>query len=263
MQYGLVDRPGIALAGDRPSRQTIRRETGAAPDVSRVSEAEGPLASRVGCNDLAVLTKPRHMELRRKATHLGASADWGRDPDAFEVFYREHVDAVERFISRRVSDRELVADLTADVFVAAIEAAESYSPSQGAPAAWLYGIARNLVASRARRDGRERRATARVRGREALHPDDIARIDQRLAAEQQSRRLYAAMKRLPASERAVLELVALDDLSVGEAAQALDIRSVAARVRYHRARRRMADELAQSDAARPTAARSWKSKEMT
>ncbi|HEY3775779.1 MAG TPA: sigma-70 family RNA polymerase sigma factor [Solirubrobacteraceae bacterium] len=170
----------------------------------------------------------------------GAGGDWGRDPDAFEVFYREHVDALERFISRRVSDREMVADLTADVFVAAIEAAGSYRPSQGAPGAWLYGIARNVVASRVRRDGRERRATARVRGREALDPDDIARIDQRLAAQQQSRRLYAAMRRLAASERAVLELVALDDLSIGEAAQALGIRSVTARVRYHRARRQMA-----------------------
>ncbi|MDX6227012.1 MAG: hypothetical protein QOI76_402, partial [Frankiales bacterium] len=42
------------------------------------------------------------------------------DPDAFEAFYREHVEAVQRFISRRVRDPHLAADLTADVFLAAI-----------------------------------------------------------------------------------------------------------------------------------------------
>jgi hypothetical protein len=45
------------------------------------------------------------------------------DPDAFERFYREHVEAVQRFVARRVDDPYLAADLTADVFVAAIESA--------------------------------------------------------------------------------------------------------------------------------------------
>jgi len=49
------------------------------------------------------------------------------DPDALDRFYREHVDAVERFVARRVGDPYAVADLTADVFLAAIEAAGSYS----------------------------------------------------------------------------------------------------------------------------------------
>lgn len=169
---------------------------------------------------------------------------WGTDPDVFEAFYREHVDAIERFVARRVGDRDLAADLTADVFVAAIESAETYRPSRGAPAAWLFGIAQVVVASRLRRAGREQRATTRIRGRELLDVDDIARINDRLAAEKQSRRLYMAMERLPDGERAVLELVALDELSLAEVAVALGIRPVTARVRFHRARRRMADELA-------------------
>jgi RNA polymerase sigma-70 factor (ECF subfamily) len=171
---------------------------------------------------------------------------WGSNPDAFEAFYREHVDAVQRFVARRVADRELAADLTADVFVAAIESAESYRSSRGAPVAWLFGIAQLVVASRLRRDGRERRAAMRVRGRELLDADDMARIDQRLAAEERSRQLYGAIGRLSASERAVFELVALDELSVSEAAVALRIRAVTARVRFHRARRRMADELTEA-----------------
>ena len=61
--------------------------------------------------------------------------EWFTDPDAFEGFYREHVDLVERFVARRVGDRELAADLTADIFVAAIESAANYRSAKGAPTA--------------------------------------------------------------------------------------------------------------------------------
>jgi RNA polymerase sigma factor (sigma-70 family) len=83
------------------------------------------------------------------------------DPAAFEAFYREHVEAVERFVARRVSDPHLAADLTAEAFVAAIDAAASYRAIRGEPRAWLFGIARNVVASEFRRAERERRAHAR------------------------------------------------------------------------------------------------------
>jgi RNA polymerase sigma-70 factor (ECF subfamily) len=181
--------------------------------------------------------------MRDRRDRDGGARSFGSDPEVFEAFYREHVDAVERFVARRVRDRDVAADLTADVFVAAIEAADAYDPSRGAPVAWLYGIAQLVVASRRRRTGREHRANAQVRGRELLDLDDMARIDDRIAAEEQSRRLYRAMDCLPEGERAVLELVAVDELSLAEAALALGVRSVTARVRFHRARRRMADQL--------------------
>ena len=50
----------------------------------------------------------------------------GRDPTAFEAFYRDNVEAVQRFIARRVDDPHLAADLTADVFLAVIEASDTY-----------------------------------------------------------------------------------------------------------------------------------------
>lgn len=158
------------------------------------------------------------------------------DPDAFEAFYREHVEALERFIARRVSNPYLAADLTADAFVAAIEAAAAYRSGRGTPRAWLFGIARNVVASDLRRSKRERDAQERLQGHELLTADDIERMQERIDAAAQSRRLFAAIKRLPTGERAVLELVALDGLSASSAAAALGIRPVTARVRLHRAR---------------------------
>lgn len=171
------------------------------------------------------------------------------DPAAFETFYREHVEAVQRSIARRVADPQLAADLTADVFLAAIDAAPRYRSGRGSPSAWLFGIARVVIAAERRRSAREHRANARIVGRRLLEVDDVARMVGRIDAAAHARALYEALDELPEGERAVLELVALDDLSVKEAAAALGIRAVAARVRLHRARsslRRILDDAAPS-----------------
>lgn len=177
----------------------------------------------------------------------GALAAIATDPDALERFYREHVEAVQRFVARRVRDPYVAADLTADVFVAAIDSARSYRRSRGEPIAWLFGIARNVVADEHRRSAREALVGARVRGRELVGEDDLVALHARLHAESEARSLHEELQRLPEGERGVLELVALDGLSVGEAARALGIGPVAARVRLHRARHRMRERL-----ARPT-----------
>jgi RNA polymerase sigma factor (sigma-70 family) len=151
------------------------------------------------------------------------------DAPALRAFYAEHVEAVQRFIARRVGDPHRAADLTAEVFLAAIEAAPRYR-GEGAPRAWLFGIARVVVAADSRRGALERRATRRLEGSRPLDGDDVARIQERIDAAAQARLLHAALRRLPDSERAVLELVALDELSVADAASALGIGPVAARV---------------------------------
>jgi RNA polymerase sigma factor (sigma-70 family) len=164
------------------------------------------------------------------------------DPDALEAFYREHFDAVQRFVARRVSSPELAADLTADIFVAAMESAERYRADRGTPTAWLYGIARYVVWAEYRRAGRERAAPA-IAGGALLDGEDVSDILARIDAAAGARDLYVAMDALPERERAVLELVAVDQLPVAEAADALGIGKVTARVRLHRARRRMKEQL--------------------
>ena len=160
-----------------------------------------------------------------------------RDPAAFEVFYRLHVANVTRFVARRVSDPHTVADLTAEVFLAVIGSAHTYRPSRGTQRAWLYGIARNVIAGERRRAAAELRTASQIAGSRLLADDDIARLEDRIDAESAARDLYLALSRLPAAERAVLELVAVDGLPVTEAAAALRIRPGTARVRLYRARR--------------------------
>jgi RNA polymerase sigma factor (sigma-70 family) len=161
----------------------------------------------------------------------------GTDPAAFTEFYRAHAGEVTRFVARRVADPQLAADLTADVFVAVIEAAEQYRGSFGGPRTWLYGIARNVIAGEFRRSARERRAEGLIAGRRLLDADDVDRLLAKIDASRQVRELHEELGALPDGERAVLELVSVDGLTVTEAAAALGIRPAAARVRLHRARR--------------------------
>ncbi|WP_034609301.1 RNA polymerase sigma factor [Cellulomonas sp. URHD0024] len=166
-----------------------------------------------------------------------------RDPDAFEVFYREHLETVQRFVTRRVADPHLAADLTAEVFLAAVDSASSYRPDRGAPAAWLVGVARHVLATEFRRQSRDRAVVRRISGRRLLDADSLARIEERIDAEREARTLYAALACLSPRDRALMELVALDGLTVIEAAAVLGVTPGAARVRLHRSRARVQSQL--------------------
>ena len=163
------------------------------------------------------------------------------DPDALEVFYRAHLEAVQGFIARRTGDPHTAADLTAEVFLAAIEAASSYRPGLGTPRGWLFGIDRHVLAEHYRSEDIETRARGRSGGRRSLDPDSFARIEERIDAEHAARLVYAALATLSEPERAVIELVALDGLGPSDAARVLGISTGAARVRLHRTRRKIRD----------------------
>ncbi|MGN9812099.1 RNA polymerase sigma factor [Micromonospora sp. BQ11] len=161
------------------------------------------------------------------------------DPVAFRAYYRAHVEAVQNYLARRVRDPERVADLTADVFLAVITAAPRYRAAKGSPLGWTYGVARNVLSADLRRVERERRAVTRIAGRRLLADDDIARLEDRIDAQAAVRQLVPAIDELTEGERAVLEFVAIEGLTIREAATALGVSTVAVRVRLHRARRRL------------------------
>ncbi|MFC1433271.1 RNA polymerase sigma factor [Streptacidiphilus sp. N1-3] len=160
-----------------------------------------------------------------------------RDPAGFAVFYQQQFDTVLGFVTRRTDSPHLAADLTADIFLAALEQADTYDARRGAPVAWLYGISRNVLAAHFRGSAREQRAAARIAGRRLLDDQDVSAIEGRIDAARDARQLAAQHAALSEPLRAVLDLVALDGLSVREAAQALGISAATARVRLHRARK--------------------------
>lgn len=167
----------------------------------------------------------------------------GRDPGLLDLFYREHASTVRAFLTRRLDDPNDVADLTADIFLAAMDAAHRYQPSQGRPVAWLLGIARNKVADRQRRHARRLRAESRIVGHRLLDEDSIARIEERIEAQRLTRTLFRALATLPARDRELMEMVAVDGLSITEAAEQLGVKPGSARVRLHRSRARLRKHL--------------------
>ena len=166
-------------------------------------------------------------------------ADIAHDPEAFERFYRRHVEQVSRFLARRVDDPYLAADLTADVFLQIIRSAHTYRPDRGSEVGWIFGVAHHVLAAERRRSRRESEITGRIAGRRLLEPADIARIEERIDAERAARRVHRALDGLPETSRRLLELVAVDGLPVAEAAAVLHMSPIAARVRLHRVRKHL------------------------
>ena len=125
----------------------------------------------------------------------------------------------------------------------------------GDAVAWLYGLAGNVAAGMRRQQRRSTDAEHRLAGRSLLDADDYARVEERIDAATALRRAYEAMHQLPDQDRRLLELVAVDGLSTGEAANVLGITAVATRVRLVRTRARLRARLDAADQPLPTSQR--------
>src|SRR3954454_6584413 len=83
-------------------------------------------------------------------------------PEAFGRFYRRHARPVMAYLLHRTRDAEHAADLTSEVFAAALQSSARYRRN-GAPArAWLFGIANHKLADSARRRQVDDRARRRL-----------------------------------------------------------------------------------------------------
>jgi RNA polymerase sigma-70 factor (ECF subfamily) len=153
---------------------------------------------------------------------------------------------VEGFIARRVPDAHSVADLTADVFLAAINAATRFDHAKGSASAWLVGIAYRVVAQEQRRLARRWRAHSRAAGRRVLEPDAIGDLEALIDRQRAARQMRAGLDGLSSRDRALLELTAVDGLTTADAAQALGLHPTTARVRLHRVKQRLRAEFAEA-----------------
>ncbi|HKD96767.1 MAG TPA: sigma-70 family RNA polymerase sigma factor [Micromonosporaceae bacterium] len=164
-------------------------------------------------------------------------------PGALPEFYRRHVAKVVGMGVRRFACPEDVADFTADVFVEVMTSASTFDPRRGRAVPWLYGVASHVAARMHRQRARDREAMLRLAGRDLLADDDHARVERRIDAARELRRVYQALHHLDAADRRLLELVAVDGLAPVDAADILGISRVALRVRLSRARRRLREAM--------------------
>jgi RNA polymerase sigma-70 factor (ECF subfamily) len=101
------------------------------------------------------------MDLARLTDDDLLAATPGR-PEAFGEFYARHEAAILGFMLRRSGEPELAADLAAEAFAAALVSVRRYRPGPAPAAAWLYGIARNVLLRSAKRKRVEDRMRRRL-----------------------------------------------------------------------------------------------------
>ncbi len=160
-------------------------------------------------------------------------------PGRFEEIYDTHVVPIHRFVYARVGNRPDAEDLTAQVFMRALEQLELDRPA-GQIRAWLYRVAQNAVADYWRAFYRLPQVDVeRVAAAWAPMP-----VDEATAVEADDDRAASAvaalLRRLPEQYARVLELRFLQRLSVAETAERLGVSRGNAKVLQHRALRRAA-----------------------
>jgi RNA polymerase sigma factor (sigma-70 family) len=158
---------------------------------------------------------------------------------AFEELYRRHVGATIRFAARRASRPSDVVDLVAAVWLEVVASLDRFEPARGDALPWILGIAANLCSSEQRRQAREREAVRRLGARRSPSDDDYERLESAIDALSVAPALRESLRALPPGERAVAELVLLDELTAEEASEALGVRAAAVRMRLARARRKL------------------------
>lgn len=148
------------------------------------------------------------------------SAIAARDGTAFSVFYRRHLPAVAAFLLREAGDREVAADLTAEVFAAVLLAAHRYRRQGASATPWVIGIARNKLLMTRRRGRVEARARRQLGFTAvALEDGDLDRIE--AVAGAGSSRLVGLVEQLPAVEREAVRARVVEERSYREIATEL------------------------------------------
>ncbi|HVR06328.1 MAG TPA: sigma-70 family RNA polymerase sigma factor [Solirubrobacteraceae bacterium] len=171
------------------------------------------------------------------ATLLSASARGDRR--AFGAFYRRHLAAVVGFLLHETGERELAADLAAEVFAAALLAAGRYRAERPSALPWLQGIARHKVHESRRRGRAERRARQRLGiPPEALEDDDLARVEE-LARESTGASggegVLELVGQLPPEQRLALRARVIEERDYRDIAAEAGVSEAAVRQRVSRA----------------------------
>jgi RNA polymerase sigma-70 factor (ECF subfamily) len=156
-----------------------------------------------------------------------------RDPGAFAAFYDRYEASIIGYFARRTGDIELSADLTAEVFAAALTAADRYRPEMPTAAAWLFTIAHNTLARSIRRGRVEARARHRIGIRDAFELDSrqVERIEASVASEQWVTDLLDG---LPTEQRQAIRARILDERPYHEIADRMQTSELVIRKRVSR-----------------------------
>ncbi|HEV7711485.1 MAG TPA: sigma-70 family RNA polymerase sigma factor [Asanoa sp.] len=153
------------------------------------------------------------------------------DEERFEAMYRAHYDEIGRFVRRRAAD--LDSDDVVDMVMTIAWQRLPVVPVDN-PLPWLYQTARNVLRNEFRRLSNDKHdlhdPTGLLMAAVPASRDDASGVVDRLA-------LREALTHLDDRDREILELMALEQLSVPEVAVVLDMKRTAVNNRVARLRK--------------------------
>lgn len=162
------------------------------------------------------------------------------DNDAFGELYSRYIDRIYNYILYRTGNREDAEDLAARTFQRALKHIPRYE-DKGLPfSAWLYRIARNLVANHHRDNGR----------RQMVSLDEVMNLQEGDGSPERvvqmvenEETLLNAIRRLPSDRQELLLLKFLDRMPNTEIGDVLGRSEGAIKSLYHRTLQSLRDEL--------------------
>jgi RNA polymerase sigma-70 factor, ECF subfamily len=159
-----------------------------------------------------------------------------RDRDAFEELYHRYIRSIFGLALRRLRDRQRAEDAVQETFTSIWRSAGSYKPERGAPAPWLYAVARNAIVDRFRS---QPEATGEVPDLVSGDPGPSELAESSYV----SFRVHRALEALPQREREVVELAYWSGMSQSEVAEYLHIPLGTVKTRTRSALAKLADLL--------------------
>lgn len=168
------------------------------------------------------------------------------DLSAFESLVEKYRERVWRLAYNYLRDREEAQDVAQEALIRAWQALPSFR-GQSAFYTWLFRIAVNVAADRAR----QRAARGRAFGTERVPEEDWDRAmldpgaapDDTAARTERREQIQRALDTLPERHRTIIMLSDLEGLSYREIAEVLDIPMGTVMSRLHNARKRLRDIL--------------------
>lgn len=151
--------------------------------------------------------------------------------ELFETTYR-HVFA---YCRRRTSKPEDAEDALEETYLTAWRRIEE-AVSAEVPLAWLYGVARRVLANQRRSADRRDQLVARLKQDPGSVPTDLTSLVEAAEALDAAK---LALSSLSASDRELLQLVAFERLSYREISLVLGTTMTVIRTRLYRARHRL------------------------
>jgi RNA polymerase sigma-70 factor (ECF subfamily) len=191
--------------------------------------------------------------MENPGAHVAQEIEWIKsaqqgDSEAFAPLVQRYQPRVFSLVYHLVRRRDEVEDLAQEIFIKAFRAIRSYN-FQSSFVTWLSRIATNHCYDYLRHERASRvnfywqmgeNSQQELEANAESQPEEVLNHEEQTVLRDLVTKL---LNRAPENDRKVLILKELQDYSVEEIAEILDLKPTTVKVRLHRARKRMLDDL--------------------